>query len=965
MIPRPIRRKESGRQLPFGLFINRQSLLPLTMTSSFFTSLLLFGIGSGLAGAEVLFEWTPDTAHIKEGSLSAITGPAGTLAETAVLDAEGLLEFDQNQHIEFPTEAAAKVPTNAFSVEATVRIDQPQQWGSIITESQDNGSYERGWLLGYNGDRFSFRISTGGTLGGATSNRAFSPGQWAHLVGVFDGSSVRLYIDGVLAASQPMKGEVVRPDIPTPFVMGAYKDKDEFFPIRGRIKLVRIHDTALDAKEIAKSAPRAFPFTVRPSLRYLSPSSAEVLWESSEAGQGLVAFGPGKDLSRTAESDSDGTRHQVILDNLLPNTLYHYRIAARTPDGLVSGKVETFDTALNEIPPDFADAIPPSPDPLVRNHAREAAEKIGPARGFCLVLGLTDGKLLGELARVSNLTIVGVDSNPTRIAALRKSIQAEGLYGHRITIIAVEDMESLPFSSCLANLVVSEQTLHGGRSPCSTTELHRILRPGGLALLADKTGSAGHEFLRPPLEDSGDWSHQYGNPANTAATGDSLSGANSTSDFSLQWLGRPGADFGIDRQPRMPAPLAVNGRLFHQGMNRMVALDAYNGHVLWAMEVPDLRRLNMPHDCGNWCADADNLFVAIGDRAWAMDAATGERAQTFRLTAQQRGSHDWGFIACTDNQLFGSSVPVGAQFKDFWGGAMWYDKAGDPSATAVVCSDNVFSYDKDSANGLWAYGRGLIINSTITIAKNRMWFVESRPPEEERPSEGRISGNALWLHAHIVCLDTRTGDVIWDQEVPTPDTLKHGSGHLVDFGLDKGYVQAAYGAYTEKGFLLVQSVGRTNETGQAAGGGIYNYLLFDDVRGKLDWHQGTPWRTDNHGGHIAHPVVLKDRVYIEPGGVSLSTGKVLDHQFGPRIGCATVVAGRDSLFFRGIGGAITQWSLDSRTPSAWSRLRPSCWLNFVPAQGMMLIPEGGAGCSCGGWMETSLGLIPNALLEKK
>ena len=31
---------------------------------------------------------------------------------------------------------------------------------------------------------------------------------------------------------------------------------------------------------------------------------------------------------------------------------------------------------------------------------------------------------------------------------------------------------------------------------------------------------------------------------------------------------------------------------------------------------------------------------------------------------------------------------------------------------------------------------------------------------------------------------------------------------------------------------------------------------------------------------------------------------------------------------------------------------------------MLLIPEGGGGCSCGGWMETSLGFIPNSFKQK-
>ena len=40
-------------------------------------------------------------------------------------------------------------------------------------------------------------------------------------------------------------------------------------------------------------------------------------------------------------------------------------------------------------------------------------------------------------------------------------------------------------------------------------------------------------------------------------------------------------------------------------------MDAYNGTILWSLEIPDLERFNMPRDCGNWCADDDFIYAAI------------------------------------------------------------------------------------------------------------------------------------------------------------------------------------------------------------------------------------------------------------------------------------------------------------------------------------------------------------------
>ena len=64
-------------------------------------------------------------------------------------------------------------------------------------------------------------------------------------------------------------------------------------------------------------------------------------------------------------------------------------------------------------------------------------------------------------------------------------------------------------------------------------------------------------------------------------------------------------------------------------MNRLVAMDAHNGFILWSLEAPDLRRVNIPRDCGNWCADSESLFVAIKNSAWMMNAEDGERKKVF------------------------------------------------------------------------------------------------------------------------------------------------------------------------------------------------------------------------------------------------------------------------------------------------------------------------------------------------
>ena len=115
---------------------------------------------------------------------------------------------------------------------------------------------------------------------------------------------------------------------------------------------------------------------------------------------------------------------------------------------------------------------------------------------------------------------------------------------------------------------------------------------------------------------------------------------------------------------------------------------------------------------------------------------------------------------------------------------------------------------------------------------------------------------------------------------------------------------------------------------------------------------------------MQHPVAVNGRLFLEPSAFDLKTGSKVVDRIGKRSGCHTYVGTRDALIYRGSGRQIAMWGQDTRKVSTWNRLRPSCWLSVVPAAGMLLVPEGGGGCSCGGWMETSLAFRPRANIKK-
>jgi outer membrane protein assembly factor BamB len=95
----------------------------------------------------------------------------------------------------------------------------------------------------------------------------------------------------------------------------------------------------------------------------------------------------------------------------------------------------------------------------------------GPGAGYALVAGVGDSRLVEELALRSKFHIVVVDPDAKKIAALRRRLDAAGLYGRRVSALT-GDPSAADFPPYFANLIVS-------RYPRAAGKLFRLLRPYG------------------------------------------------------------------------------------------------------------------------------------------------------------------------------------------------------------------------------------------------------------------------------------------------------------------------------------------------------------------------------------------------------------------------------------------------------------------------------------------------------
>lgn len=150
--------------------------------------------------------------------------------------------------------APASLPERSLSVEAWVALDEAGEWGGILGALEDNGSFERGWMLGSRGNQFAFAVASEdtGTLTYLRSKTVFRPGRWYHVVGTYDGKVQELYVDGALEAESTAQGGDVLYAEAHHFVAGAYKDANEEYRLVGALHEVALYDRAMGARDVRR-----------------------------------------------------------------------------------------------------------------------------------------------------------------------------------------------------------------------------------------------------------------------------------------------------------------------------------------------------------------------------------------------------------------------------------------------------------------------------------------------------------------------------------------------------------------------------------------------------------------------------------------------------------------------------------------------------------------------------------------
>lgn len=145
------------------------------------------------------------------------------------------------------------LPTQNITLEAWVYPRTYATWNGIVSFLQDNGTTEKGWdiELRDNG-KFAFALSSDGSLTYLESNSQYPANRWHHVSATYDGTTMKLYINGILDASSTNESGAID-YLDSWLSIGAYKDDNEERCADAIIDEVRIWNTARSESQIQQT----------------------------------------------------------------------------------------------------------------------------------------------------------------------------------------------------------------------------------------------------------------------------------------------------------------------------------------------------------------------------------------------------------------------------------------------------------------------------------------------------------------------------------------------------------------------------------------------------------------------------------------------------------------------------------------------------------------------------------------
>jgi hypothetical protein len=162
---------------------------------------------------------------------------------------DGAMEFDgDGDYIEIGRESNFDI-ADQITVSAWIKVNQfDREWQAVIAKGDTAWRIQR--IQNNNTLEFAcsgLKIPSGAPWGNLYGEKNVNDGKWHHIVGVYDGSKMYLYVDGTVDTSQPASGRINTNDQPV-YIGENSENTGRYW--NGLIDDVRICNYALSESEI-------------------------------------------------------------------------------------------------------------------------------------------------------------------------------------------------------------------------------------------------------------------------------------------------------------------------------------------------------------------------------------------------------------------------------------------------------------------------------------------------------------------------------------------------------------------------------------------------------------------------------------------------------------------------------------------------------------------------------------------
>ncbi len=598
--------------------------------------------------------------------------------------------------------------------------------------------------------------------------------------------------------------------------------------------------------------------------------------------------------------------------------------------------------------------------------------------GYALVLGIETGNTALALACQSDFNVIVLEPDEEKINRFRRRANQYGLYGERLHALT-GTVSSLQMPPYLASLVISEN-VEPEKNVSLVDALPTVLRPyGGRAILnlTDDAHSEWQEYREinakenysieqaagrtiitreGPPSGSDQWTHSFGDAANTLVSGDSAV----RSPLGILWYGGP-----VNPKLSLP-PQVAGGRQFLLRRESIRAFDVYTGKLLWEKQLPglgpqhgnDYLLLNGPlpkrpstdnlqrgkmHYPGARALPVghvslqDAVYVAYDRHCHRLNPASGEIIDSFSLPPNEGETEGpaWGYLRASGDYLIATSF-------------------GDPEQ-AVLHTDSrsgrfppeesLFVLDRHTGEVIWHYEsqNGLFFEA-VAVADNMVFLIDA--PYRQALDQMERRGEERTDTPKLMALGLNNGELQWE--------LK---GQENVFGSWLSYS-------TEHGVLLQAGGGRLDGRRVAVYDGRDGTLRWDRDhrhRGPLIIHGETLINQRSGAASAGRPsfdlLTGRERTVAHP-----LTGRDTTWQYHRNYGCGPATAGENLLFFRSATAAYYDLTRKDGT-SHLGGFRSGCTQNLTAADGVLSAPDMTGTCNCTFHNQTSLAMVSMPELE--